>query len=335
MTARPDDLDISEANRHHRGVSPMVGAWLLVAMMTAGCGVERSVPSVDPPHPRQAIIGALQTFQEGLGIERTGNFQRFSDAAIHRCYFTGVLELPSSYDALRLIETSEPTCPIDERTYDVFLYSIEAVASGSSPVSPALAEASLHRALVVVSHEDFHNQQETGRASVEIAEGAATLAGFLSARDFARARYGNESEIARRLDSEAERFLVKANIVNSYYRGLADVYSARAAGRMTRSEALARKAALFAELEQACNTPDPSVSFNDCPTVLNNAGLAFDRTYTRHYPAWFSLHQALDGDTAATIIALRRVLATGPRSEADLAAASAAWLSRLESEDQR
>ena len=217
----------------------------------------------------------------------------------------------------------------------MFLYSIEAVASGSSPVSPSLADAALHRALVVVSHEDFHNQQESARASAEIAEGAATLAGFLTARDFARSRYGTKSAIARRLDREAERFLAKASVVNSYHRRLADVYAARAADRITRPDALTRKATLFAELKAACRTADPAVSFNDCPVVMNNAALAFDHTYTRHYPAWFALHQALDGDTATTIVALRRVLATGPRSEADLAAAIATWLRRLASQDPR
>ncbi len=295
-------------------VSAAVGATV------AGCGVERSAPTVDPPFPRQAIIAELQEFQQGLGVERTGNFRRFSDAqdAVYRCYFTGRLELPASYEALQLVESDEPGCLVDEKAFDVFFYPIEAVASGSSPVSPALAEASLERALVVVAHEDFHNQPEARQASFDMAEAAATLTGFLTAREFVRIRYGDESEIFQRLDREAERFLVKAHIVNAYYRRLDGVYNAYEAGALTRDEALARKAALYAALEQECEASEPAVSFNSCPAAMNNAGLAFDRTYTHHYPTWFELHESLDRDTGATVAAFRRVLAAGPQSETDL-----------------
>lgn len=307
-----------------------VTALLVVFAAVAGCASERSAPTLDPPIPLQALIAELQEFQRGLGIERTGNFRRFSDAqdAVYRCYFTGLLELPASYEALQLIESDEPSCPVDEEAYDVFFYPIEAVASGSSPVSPALAEASLERALVVVTHEDFHNQREAGRASFDIAEAAATLAGFLTARDFVRIRYGEESEIFQRLDREAERFLVKARIVNAYYRRLDGVYDAYEAGDLTRDTALARKAALYGELERECEASEPAVSFNNCPAAMNNAGLAFDRTYARHYPTWFELYESLDRETGTTVAAFRRVLAAGPQSETELLDARKALLRR-------
>lgn len=291
-----------------------------VSATVSGCGVERSTPTVDPPFPRQAIIAELQEFQRGFGVERTGNFRRFSDTqdAVYRCYFTGRLELPASYEALQLVESDEPGCPVDEKAFDVFFYPIEAVASGSSPISPALADASLERALVVVAHEDFHNQRETRHASFDIAEGAATLTGFLTPRDFTRVRFGEESALFRRLDREAERFLVKARIVNTYYGRLAGVYDGYGSGALTRDEALARKSALYGELERECQASEPAVSFNTCPAVMNNAGLAFDRTYTRHYPTWFELYESLGRDTGATVAALKRVLATGPQSETEL-----------------
>jgi hypothetical protein len=295
-----------------------------------GCGAERSAPTVEPPFPRQAIIAELQEFQQDIGIEHTGNFRQFSDAqdAVYRCYFTGLLELPASYEALQLVESDEPSCPVDEQVHDLFFYPIEAVASGSSPVSPALANASLERALVVVAHEDFHNQQETAHASFDIAEAAATLTGFLTTRDFARIRHGEDSDIFQRLEREAERFLVKARIVNAYYRRLQDVYDAYEAGDLTRDRALLRKAALYGELERECEASVPAVSFNTCPAVMNNAGLAFDRTYTRHYATWFELHESLGRDTGTTIAALRRLLAGGPQTEADLLDVGKAFLRR-------
>lgn len=299
---------------------------LLASVALAGCGGARSAPAVEPPFPRQGLITELQEFQQDLGIERTGNFQRFSDAqdSVYRCYFTGQLELPASYEALQLVEPDEPICPVDETTYDLFFYPIEAVASGSSPVSPALANAALERTLVVVPHEDFHNQPETAHASFDVAEAAATLVGFAAAREFARATYGEPSELFQRLDREVDRFLVKSHIVNGYFQRLHDVYGAYDVGNLTRDEALARKAALYADFDRECRASVPAVSFNTCPAVMNNAGLAFDSTYTRHYPTWFALYESLGRDTRATIAAFRQVLGTGPHSESELIQAAEA-----------
>lgn len=276
---------------------------------------------MDPPFSRQELITELKDFQHTLGIGSTGNFRRYSDTpqALYRCYFTGKLELPESYDGLRLIESDEPSCAVDEQAYDVFFYRIEAVAGGASPVSPALAEASLDRVLVVVPHEDFHDQRETRQASPDIAEAAATLIGFLAAGEFAKARYGLASQIFRRLDREDWLFLEKARLINAQYERLAGVYSALRSGDVTREDALARKEELFARLKQECAAPATvPVSFNSCPAAMNNAGLAFDRTYTRYYPMFFKLYASLDHDARASIAALKRLLATGPRSEEEL-----------------
>jgi hypothetical protein len=296
---------------------------ILAVVLAAGCSAARPAPAVDPQYPRQDTIEELRVFQESLGLARTGNFERYaaSPRAVYRCYYTGRLELPASYGELRLVHSDEPRCPIDEEAYDVFFYPVEAVATGSSPVSPALAEASLERLLVVVPHEDFHDQQETRRAAPEIAEAAATLVGFLAASEFARARYGEDSARVQRLDREAGLFLEKAHRVNASYERLAAVYAAFRAGEITMDEALARKATLFGALHRECAAPAGPVSFNSCPAVMNNAGLAFDRTYTRYYPRLFELYVSLGRDAKATVAALRRVVAAGPRTEAELAAA--------------
>jgi hypothetical protein len=89
-------------------------------------------------------------------------------------------------------------------------------------------------------------------------------------------------------------FFRKALIVNTYYDRVSELYKSFRAGALSEAEALARKSELFAELEHACSaiSPDP-VSFNKCPAALNNAGLAFDRTYTRHYPLMYDLYISL------------------------------------------
>ena len=70
---------------------------------------------------------------------------------------------------------------------------MQAVASGEETITVSLAEAPTERLLVVVPHEDFHNQREARKAPTEVAEAAATLVGFLTASGFAKDRFGAES----------------------------------------------------------------------------------------------------------------------------------------------
>src|SRR5205823_8814010 len=143
----------------------------------------------------------------------------------------------------------------------------------------SLADASVERVLMVVPHEDFHNQAEARGAPTEVAESAATLVGFLTASAFAKDTLGESSPTYRGLDREAGLFLQKSLIVNRYYDKLSTLYAAFRSGTLTPAQTLDAKAALFVELRQSCSgiSPDP-VSFNKCPAAMNNAGLAFDRT---------------------------------------------------------
>jgi len=268
----------------------------LIACATA-CSVKK--PPAAAPFANQQIVTEMKDLQKTLGFEDTKNFVRLADrpTAIYRCYYTGKLELPDSYRQLRFVQGDASGCSVDEQKYDVFFYPAEAMASGSMPVTPALAEASVARLLVVVPHEDFHNQRVLRKATPEVAEAAATLVGFLTASEFARQKYGPGSSLSERLEGESHLFLEKARVVNVFYDKLSAVYSAYRRRTMTRAQALAGKQKLFAELQQQCAAiaPEP-VSFNKCPAAMNNAGLAFDRTYTRDYPRVFEGHDPQGDD---------------------------------------
>lgn len=294
----------------------------LIVVAASGCSLKRSVATLPiAPFPRQDLIAEIKDFQRTLGFQDRQNFLRYSanSKALYRCYYTGKLELPTSYEDLQLAEGDVSGCSLDEKKYDVFFYPIEAVASGSAPVTAALTEAPLERLLVVVPHEDFHNQDETEKAAPEIAEAASTLIGFLTASQFAQEKYGWESSTSRTLDREAALFLRKAEIINAYFDRMSDLYASLRSRKISQSEALARKEALFAQLQQECAAVVPApVSFHPCPGAMNNAGLAFDRSYTRHYPLLFELAAAHGQDIRATIATLKRLLATRPRTERDL-----------------
>ncbi|RPI55158.1 MAG: hypothetical protein EHM55_08710 [Acidobacteria bacterium] len=311
------------ANPHPAG---FVVACVLVVAGASGCAARARTevtPAAPPAHVVGIeLIGELKDFGESLGGHATENFRRHSDrqTADNRCYFTGKLQLPEFYSSLHMVREDGDRCAARGDEYDVFFYPVEAVASGEETITVSLAEAPTERVLVVVPHEDFHNQREARKAPTEVAEAAATLVGFLTASAFAKEKYGADSTTFRMLDRDADLFLRKSFIVNTYYEKVNALYDALRSGALTPEQALERKEGLFAELRQSCSeiSPDP-VSFNKCPAAMNNAGLAFDRTYTRHYPMIHDLYKLLGSDTSKLVPTLKRLLMNWPTSAAGAA----------------
>jgi hypothetical protein len=288
---------------------------VLLALAVAGSAAGQPQ---GPEEPRAALIERLKDFQGALGFEPTGNFRRESHtASYYRCYYTGRLELPGSYDDLDLKYGDRAGCSVDAGKHDMFFYPVEAVADGKAPVTTALAESSVERLLMVVPHEDFHHNDEAQAWPAPISEAASTLIGFLTAAEFARQSYGEDSSVYRNLAGEAELFRRKAALVNEYYAEAAALYAEVKARRISRQAALLRKEEIFARLRQQCLgiTPQPA-SFNRCLGADNNAGLAFDVTYTRHYPLMYEIYEAHGRDLKATVAALRWALVEKPRREA-------------------
>lgn len=235
----------------------------------------------------EQVIESVKKLEQSVGFRPTGNFDHVDErvTAYYRCYFTGKGTLPDSYDHLSLREGTKDGCRLDEQKYDVFFYPIEAVASGHAPVTESLTAASAERVATVVPHEDFHEQIQ--RLPDVIAEAAATLVGFLTGA----AALGNPQ-------TEAGLFRRKAELINRYYTQLAALYrSERKPGR-----ALQEKQALFASLQAECAAilPNPR-SFNKCVSAPNNAGLAFDHSYTKYYPLLYEVFNACGKDLKCTI----------------------------------
>jgi len=314
--------------------------WILVAravrigvacaVATAGAGCARNPrPNVTPVSPPQIspfvaaeVIAEVKDFAVELGGHATENFLRHSNnqTSDNRCYFTGKLQLPEFYSALQMVREDGERCAARSGEHDVFFYPVQAVASGEETITVSLAEASTERLLVVVPHEDFHSQREAWKAPTEVAEAAATLVGFLTASGFAADRFGAASTTARALARDADLFLHKSFVVNQYYEKVSALYRDLQSGALTSEKALEQKAALFAELQRSCAqiAPEP-VSFNKCPAAMNNAGLAFDRTYTRHYPMLHDLYTLLGHDMPTLVSTLKRLMANWPSSASNAA----------------
>ena len=168
----------------------------------------------------------MKAYEARVGFAPTGNFARESNEAFPgRCYYTGPLELPDTYRALKVVAAVDGRCGIDESRFDVFAYALETAATGSSPVTPAMRGATLERLLMLVPHEDFHNQPEARSAPPATAEAAAMLAGFVTAAGFAREHYGADSPIVQHLAAEAAIFATKATTVNRYFDEIGRFYT--------------------------------------------------------------------------------------------------------------
>lgn len=245
-------------------------------------------------------LQAVRAEEQAVGIKPGGNFARFDAgrAAYYRCYYTGKFELPESYSGLKLRKGSAAGCRVNEKKYDVFFYPMEAEASGHVPVTQALAAASLERVVTVVPHEDFHVQIR-GLPDA-IAEPAATLVGLVTGA-------GAAERLGGGLSDDAELFLRKALVVNRYYEEARALYiTLKRAGdniRNGRNVAGATgKQRIFAELQRECKSLQPAPrSFNGCVPAFNNAGLAFDYTYTRYYPLVFGVYRKCGRDLRCTI----------------------------------
>src|SRR5918993_5138177 len=303
----------------------LTGLACVVAAAGSGCA-RNPRAAVTPASPAASasnafvaseVIAEVKDFAVELGGHATENFLRHSDSHTSdtRCYFTGKLQLPEFYNTLRMVREDEDRCAARSGEHDVFFYPVQAVASGEETITVSLAEAPTERVLVVVPHEDFHNQREAWKAPTEVAEAAATLVGFLTASGFAKQRFGAESPTARVLARDADLFLRKSFIVNEYYGKVSRLYDEFRSGALTTEQALERKGQLFTELQRSCAeiAPEP-VSFNKCPAAMNNAGLAFDRTYTRHYPTLHDLYTLLGSDTSRLVTTLKRLMTNWPES---------------------
>ncbi len=276
---------------------------LVVALLLCAAGCARRDAVV--PTERQQRIARLQDFSNEKGFPRTGNFRRGAPGkeAYFLCYYTGPFELPDSYDDLGYRESDASGCHLDAAAFDVYFHKVEAVAFEDSPITASLEAASEERALMVAAHEEVHEDPQLERLPHPVAEAASTLLGMLTAAEFAR-REG-DTTTATRLTGDAVLYSRKAASVNALHEELRALYASHRAGKRTRQETASEKARLFARVADECASFGTGHSINPCLPAPNNAGLAFDHSYTRWYPQLYQLYQACGEDLDLFLAELR------------------------------
>ena len=279
----------SRSKRYEIDGSTLFPSLLSLALIVICIRAEAQPAPSDQSSTRE-VISNMQEFEKRMGFPKTKNFRKADPnrPAYLLCFSTGLLQLPDSYEGLWPSPVNEKGCQMDGRKHDLFFYRVEAIA-GNAKITPALAEATDERKTVVVAHEDFHVAMDSLPAPV--AEAGITLVGFLVAAEFAKEQFGEESSQYRNLSQESELFQRKAALIKAYHTRLRLLYESVRRGGTSRAAALAEKQRVFDELGEKCREilPEPH-SFNRCPPVFNNAGLAFDMTYANYYPDLYQIY---------------------------------------------
>ncbi len=120
-----------------------VTLWALPALLAyVVAGIDQP-PEADHPSTAQELIDGIKGFERSAGLPRARSFEQESDTvkSYYRCYYTGPLELPESYDGLELRQGSETGRGMDPRKYDVFFYALQAAGSGKTPLTSSLARS--------------------------------------------------------------------------------------------------------------------------------------------------------------------------------------------------
>jgi hypothetical protein len=202
--------------------------------------------------------------------------------------------------------------------FDVYFHRVESVAGEDAPVTQALEDASPERALMVAAHEEAHEDPQLERLPAAYAEAASTLLGMITAAEFAL-RDG-DAVSATHLSADARLYARKSQAVNALHAALSALYAEHRAGKRNRAETAARKRELLEGHAAECAAFGRGHSINPCLPVSNNAGVAFEHTYTRYYPLLYALYESTDHDLDRFLKALR---ALGSERSTDLGAVEA------------
>lgn len=303
-----------------RGLSWQLLCVLLMGILASCAARNQPGGTASAPTERQQQIARLQEFAHEKGFPETGNFRKADPEkrAYYLCYFTSPWELPQDYHGLRYRERDQRGCGLSESKFDVYFHRVESVANEDAPVTQALEEASPERALMVAAHEEAHEDPQLERLPDAFAEAASTLLGMITAAEFAL-RDG-DAVTATHLSADARLYARKSQAVNTLHAALSTLYAEHRAGKRNRAETAARKRELLEGHAAECATFGRGYSINPCLPVANNAGVAFEHTYTRFYPLLYALYESTGHDLDRFLRALRVL---GSEGTTDLAGVEA------------
>ncbi|MDO8521269.1 MAG: aminopeptidase [bacterium] len=275
---------------------------MLMLVFSANAADGRTLPSKEEVARRMELSREIKEYEKRLGWKPTTNFERYDEglATYDYCGWSGKFDFDISWS-----QVTEKECSAVGQEHDTAFYQFEALATISTPLSRSMVEADLPRFIMVVFHEDFH-EQSPEVPSRAIDESATQLMGLLAAREFAREKYGAESEIHRFLAADVETALLTSQIESVYYEKLKSLYAQVSSGEVDRADGLKQKARLFENMQNECKRMILATA-TSCAFVTNNAIFANSIDYSAHYPIFYNLSACLGGDVRQTGLAIMQL----------------------------
>ncbi|HEY81757.1 MAG TPA: aminopeptidase [Dehalococcoidia bacterium] len=256
---------------------------------------------------RLQLVEEIKAFEKELGFEETENFKTYSDEVeTYDFYFyTPRTTLPYSLDdpSLRYGTGKPQSAPFDLKEFDVFAYSVEAIAGVKTPVTRSLLRAPLARFIHIIFHEDWHEQIDS---PLGIEEPTAEVVSYAASLRFAEEKFGRDSAVFKTLNQEFQKKLKESEIYQRYYDELSLLYSQFRSGKLSKKETLSRKSSLLQAMGDELKD-----LWGGKPAQLNNAFIAFQMTYFRHFPLMYQVFSATDYDLEKTIDIFRWVPSQG------------------------
>jgi len=276
-----------------RRILPLLITLIMVPAAVASCQPDTPVAQ----QPRLELIEEIKAFERELGFLETDNFRTYRPeiGAYHYLFYTPSAQLPYSLDDPALIAAvgTPDSVYLDYQKYDAYFYSIPSVAGEGTPVTESLLQAPLYRFIQVIFHEDWHEQIDLPHG---LEEPSAEIIGYAAAMLFAGDKFGQDSQVYLTLKRNFGKRLRESEVYREYYARLDALYAQYHEGRLSELDMLIRKARL---LEIMGN--DLYDIWGGKPDQLNNAFIAFQMTYLRHFPLMHQVFESAGLDLAQTI----------------------------------
>jgi hypothetical protein len=167
-------------------------------------------------------------------------------------------------------------------------------------VSPDVLAVQLSRFLYLVVHEDCHEQFEFPYG---IEEALCNLIAYKAMAQFSEEKYGPKAREYVAIQRYANREAERTRAIRTYYEQLAGHYARYERKELSEDALLRERAQVFGRAERVLAWQRGS---------LNNVSMANEMTYSRHYPLFESVYDALGRDLARTVEFFRRVDAVKP-----------------------
>lgn len=294
-------IEAAGKNVNGRRARGLVVAALLAAL-TAGCTQLRELifPSAPGVTGEWAVLlNEIRDYEHRIGFVGTDNFVVVSqeqDGAL--CGHASRLTLPYSYEdpAIEWLDAeTEEECRARGRDDDIYFRTVEAWGEVGTPLTASMITGKLDRFLYLILHEDCHDQFDLPYG---IEEALCDLITHKAMAVFTEEKYGFYAREHRAIRRYAETQSRLARATVTYYGRLAALYARYERKEISLDVLLAERAAIFKDAEKPLAWTQGE---------LNNVGLAYHMTYSRHYPFLESVFDALGRDPARMVAFFKHV----------------------------